>query len=76
MQIEHLDGRKITVKKETVTKPGEVQTVEGQGMPHFNEGHRSGNLYIKYTVRFPSKLTDQGKALVSQIATMMTHDEL
>ncbi len=76
MQIEHLDERKITLQKETVTKPGEVQTVNGQGMPHFENGHVTGNLYIKYAVNFPSKLTEQGKTLVKQIATMMTHDEL
>ena len=45
-------------------------------MPQFEDGHKNGNLYVNYTVKFPSKLTDQGKALVKQIAGMMTHDEL
>lgn len=74
-QIEHLDGKKVTLKKDSVTRPDEVQKIADQGMPDFEEGHKSGHLYVKYTVRFPEKLTEQMKGLVKQIFSLM-HDEL
>jgi len=75
MEIEHLDGKKVTLKKDSVTRPDEVQKIADQGMPDFEEGHKSGHLYVKYTVRFPEKLTEQMKGLVKQIFSLM-HDEL
>jgi len=75
MQIEHLDGKKVSLKKESVTKPDEVQRIADQGMPDLEDGHKSGSLYVKYTVRFPDKLTEQMKALVKQIFSL-THNEL
>ena len=74
-QIEHLDGKKVTLKKDSVTKPDEVQKIPNQGMPDFEEGHKSGHLYVKYTVRFPKKLTEQMKGLAKQMFSLM-HDEL
>jgi DnaJ-class molecular chaperone len=75
VQIDHLDGKKVSLNKDSVTKPDEVQTIADQGMPDFEEGHKNGNLYVKYTVRFPEKLTEQMKAMVKQIFSLM-HDEL
>lgn len=31
--LEHLDGHKVTLKRDFVTQPGDVEKIKGQGMP-------------------------------------------
>lgn len=59
--IPHLGGREVTVKAPGVTKPGDVIKVKGEGMPKASSPDKKGDLYIKYTVAFPDKLTDEQK---------------
>lgn len=33
-KIKHLDNHFIKINKEGITKPGEIQTIKGEGMPH------------------------------------------
>lgn len=73
-QVEHLDGRKVAVKSESVTLPYEVRTLKGEGMPHFENGHQFGDLHLRFTVTFPAALTDAQKALVRKMN--LQHDEL
>jgi len=48
IEIEHLDGKKITI----ATAPGEVlsnaelKTIKNLGMPFYKDGMSNGNLYI------------------------------
>lgn len=59
--IESLDGRKVVVKKKTVTSPGDVMRVTGEGMPHHNAASKAGDLHIKFVVDFPQQLSQQQK---------------
>lgn len=62
--IEHLDGRAVVVERTTVTQPGQVITLEGEGMPKHHFPSEFGNLYVEVTVVLPASLTpDQAKAL-------------
>ncbi len=65
--IEHLDGHKVTLAAAGVTRPGDVQRVEGEGMPMYGAEHTRGDLHITYTVAFPDALTDQQKAAVRDL---------
>eukprot|EP01113_Clastostelium_recurvatum_P020576 TRINITY_DN2434_c0_g1_i1.p1 TRINITY_DN2434_c0_g1~~TRINITY_DN2434_c0_g1_i1.p1 ORF type:complete len:388 (-),score=115.00 TRINITY_DN2434_c0_g1_i1:17-1135(-) len=58
-QIKHLDGHIVEVKRTDVTKPGFIMTVEDEGMPQHNYPSQTGKLYVEFTVRFPTSLTDQ-----------------
>ena len=61
--ITHLDGRDVLLKRDGVTQPGFIQSIKNEGMPHFRSTD-SGDLYIQYTVLFPSIIdesTKQGK---------------
>lgn len=57
--ITHLDGRQVEIKQTGVTKPGHVQRVVGEGMPHHGTPSRKGDLLVTYVVDFPAKLTPQ-----------------
>ncbi|CAN0346262.1 unnamed protein product, partial [Discosporangium mesarthrocarpum] len=52
--FEHLDGHEVVVERTGVTPPGEVMTLEGEGMPRRSDrGKTFGVMNIKFTVIFP-----------------------
>ncbi|CAE6349540.1 DnaJ-related protein spj1 OS=Schizosaccharomyces pombe (strain 972 / ATCC 24843) GN=spj1 PE=2 SV=2 [Rhizoctonia solani AG-1 IB] len=55
--VTHLDGHIVTLKRNGTTQPGQVQTVEGEGMPVF-EGSGHGDLFVTYNVVLPTSLND------------------
>ena len=57
--FEHLDGQQIRVKNKPgqVIKPDSLMTLEGKGLPFHKRSYEFGNLYLKFTVNFPEKLT-------------------
>lgn len=57
--IEHLDGHIVTVKKSTITSPGDVMKIENEGMPIHNFASRSGTLVITFSVAFPTSLSEE-----------------
>jgi len=59
--LKHLDGHDVPVNRDEVTKPGEVIMIEGEGMPHHNFPSQTGNLYIEFSIKMPSKLTEEQK---------------
>ena len=73
-QIKHLDGHVVKLENKGVTKPNSVISIPGEGMPVFEDGHKNGNLQVRYHVLFPTSLSDKQKALVKQMS--MVHDEL
>eukprot|EP00123_Amoebidium_parasiticum_P009169 comp19297_c1_seq1/m.22144 comp19297_c1_seq1/g.22144 ORF comp19297_c1_seq1/g.22144 comp19297_c1_seq1/m.22144 type:complete len:363 (-) comp19297_c1_seq1:194-1282(-) len=54
--IKHLDGRVVTVKRESVTQPGQVITLTGEGMPKHQFPSEFGNLYVEVMVVLPQKI--------------------
>ena len=43
-QVEHLDGHKVDVGRQGVTRPGQVVRIEGEGMPVFEKVSESGRV--------------------------------
>jgi len=60
-KIKHLDGHTVDVIRTEVTRPGQVITIDGEGMPVHNYPSQTGNLHIEFTVKFPSSLTEEQK---------------
>ncbi|KAF3392723.1 DnaJ-related protein SCJ1 [Penicillium rolfsii] len=65
--ITHLDGHVVRLgrKRGQVVQPLAVETVKGEGMPHYSEAHlhdqhdeddSPGNLYVEYTVVLPDEM--------------------
>lgn len=78
-EIEHLDGKKVTLGSKGVTRPGQVRRLPTQGMPIF-EKNGKGDLYVKYTVAFPETVTDAQKKQLTDMFKKAdwraAHDEL
>ena len=65
--ITHLDGHVVQLcrKRGHVVQPGQTETVIGEGMPIYHEGHVHehdhdgrdfGNLYVQYTIVLPDQM--------------------
>jgi DnaJ family protein B protein 11 len=65
-ELEHLDGHKVVLESNRVTRPGDVQFIEGEGMPIYDSASR-GQLQVKYTVDFPRTLTEEQKETVRSL---------
>jgi DnaJ family protein A protein 2 len=57
--LEHLDKRSIIVRTKPgeVIKPGQVKQIPGEGMPQYKNPFDKGNLYIKFDIEFPKKIS-------------------
>lgn len=54
--VNHLDGRKIKIdtrKTGEIIKPGQVKSIENEGMPRQGQIFEKGHLFIEFTVEFP-----------------------
>jgi DnaJ-related protein SCJ1 len=65
--LTHLDGHVVQLsrKRGEVIQPGQVETINGEGMPKYHEGHMHGhdheteafgNLYVEYRVILPDQM--------------------
>jgi molecular chaperone DnaJ len=65
IQISTLDGKTIKIKVPAGTQNGKMLRIRDEGVP--SGGHR-GNLYIKFIVHIPEKLSRRGKELLEELA--------
>ncbi|CAG8652368.1 4952_t:CDS:10, partial [Funneliformis mosseae] len=56
--VKHLDGRGLVINHPAgeVIKPGAVKCIVGEGMPQYKRPFDKGNLYIKFTIEFPTDM--------------------
>ncbi len=68
-ELTHLDGHKVILSRTDVTKPGQVLTVQDEGMPLPEYGSEKGDLFVTIKVVFPRAITpsqrDAVRALMS-----------
>ncbi len=65
IEIEGLDGKKISIKIPDGTTSGKLLRVKGEGVPVMNSD-KKGDLYIKIIVELPSHLSTKQKDLLKQ----------
>jgi len=58
LAVTHLDGRTLLIKtgEGDIIKPGEVRTIDREGMPQHKQPFNKGHLFIKFTIQFPDAL--------------------
>lgn len=66
-KIKHFDGHTVDVDRTDVTKPGQVITIKGEGMPQHTFPSQTGDLHIEVTVKFPASLTEEQKEGFKQL---------
>lgn len=66
-QITHLDDHIVPITSKTITHPGQVTKLKGEGMPYHNSMSEHGDLYVKFVIDFPKTLTAEQKKGFSTI---------
>jgi len=56
-RIVHLDGHFVPIMKKSITSPGDIMKIGGEGMPFHNYASKMGDLFVQFTVIFPKELT-------------------
>jgi len=72
--VHTLDGRLIKVPVDHVITPKTVIKIESEGMPIINapgtdplDAPKRGDMYVKFDIRFPKKLTDAYRLRIEAI---------
>jgi curved DNA-binding protein len=68
--IDTLTG-KIKLKVNPVTANGTKIRLKGKGFPVYKKEGEAGDLYITYDVKLPTKLTEQQKALFTELSKLV-----
>lgn len=85
--VKHLDGRDLIVTHPvgSVLKPGDIKTVENEGMPQYKNPFQKGNLNIMFQITFQiitllltnkhmpcwRNTSHQGQSLICQLVNML-----
>ncbi|WVR03272.1 hypothetical protein IAU60_000263 [Kwoniella sp. DSM 27419] len=64
--LTHLDGRSITIGRKGTTQPGEVEVIEGEGMPGYSDVPQ-GDMYIEYSVVMPVEVSEDTRQKLREI---------
>ncbi len=67
VQVGTLDG-KVKLKAAPGTQTGTRVKLKGKGFPVYKQDGATGDLYVTYTVKLPTTLTDEQRALFEQLA--------
>ncbi|WVF66346.1 hypothetical protein IAT40_001086 [Kwoniella sp. CBS 6097] len=79
--LTHLDGRTISIGRKGTTQPGEVEVIEGEGMPGYVDIPQ-GDMYIEYSVVMPTAVSEETNLKLRDIfnyhpaSSSAGHDEL
>jgi curved DNA-binding protein len=65
--VDTLDG-KVKLKVKPETQNGSKIKLTGKGLPVYKQEGSHGNLYITYSIRIPTNLTEKQKAMFAELA--------
>ena len=58
--IRHLDGNIMVINSQNIINDNTTMVIEGKGLPYLNN-NKYGDIYVKYTVKFPSTIKNKEK---------------
>jgi DnaJ homolog subfamily B member 11 len=69
MEVTHLDGHKVSIKREQVTWHGAILRKPNEGMPNYENNHVKGSLFVAFSVEFPKgrQLTEVEKEMITKV---------
>ncbi|XP_041118253.1 dnaJ homolog subfamily B member 11-like [Polyodon spathula] len=68
MDIAHLDGHKVHIIRDKITKPGAKLWKKGEGLPNFDNNNIRGSLIISFDVEFPrEQLSEQQRKGIREL---------
>ncbi|MBZ4034553.1 J domain-containing protein [Flavobacterium sp. 17A] len=60
----------VKIKVPAETQPGTKVKLKGKGFPIYKKENQFGDLYITYTIKIPTKLSDKEKELFEELAKL------
>ncbi len=72
MQIETVEGGKLTLKINPGTQSGQLIRLSGRGMPRLKDKGANGDMYIRVHVDIPTDLTAKERALFRELANIQS----
>ncbi|MBE8723759.1 DnaJ C-terminal domain-containing protein [Flavobacterium hungaricum] len=72
--ITTFDG-KVKIKVAPETQPGTKVKLKGKGFPVYKKENQFGDLYITYTIKLPTKLSEKEKELFEELAKLRNHEK-
>jgi len=67
VEVKTLEGKKVKIKVPPLTQPGNMVRLRGYGLPYLNRPANRGDLYVRFNLQLPSKLTGQQKKLLEAL---------
>lgn len=71
--VNTFDG-KVKLKVAPETQPGTIVKLKGKGFPVYKKDGEFGDLYITYTVKLPTGLSEEEKELLSTLKNKRAHE--
>ncbi len=71
--VNTFDG-KVKVKVPAETQTGTKVKLKGKGFPVYKKENQFGDLYITYTIKTPTKLSEKEKELFEELAKIRNHE--
>lgn len=75
-EIIHLDGSKIVIKRDKITKHGDIFVVKGAGMPRISNKKERGDLFVSIKVLYPDDIDKTTKRKIWQILTNSSYPNI
>ena len=72
IMVNTLDG-KVKIKVPPETQPGTKVKLKGKGFPLYKKENQFGDLYITYTIKIPTKLSEKEKELFKELSKIRNH---
>ena len=71
--VDTIDGKKLKLKVNPETQNGSKLRLKGKGFPVYKTEGAYGDLYITFSIRLPTGLTEKEKALFKELANLSQH---
>jgi curved DNA-binding protein len=71
--VNTFDG-KVKIKVSPETQPGTKVKLKGKGFPVYKKENQFGDLYITYTIKIPTKLSEKEKDLFKELSKIRNHE--
>lgn len=69
-KIKHLDGHTVEISTNSVSRPGQVIKIVGEGMPVKDAPSQAGDLYFVVSVQYPSSFTEDERSELEAVSAL------
>lgn len=74
IKVETLDERRIKLKIPAGTQNGKILRLKNEGVPFLHNQNRKGDMYIKISVRIPTKLSGKARKAFEDLSELIGED--